>query len=106
MAFRPTPKFEAELREDPQYLRGLRELAQPAREAAEQASFHREPIYPVGRPHFTVDIVGDEVRLVNNDRGWAIDEFAAPSRNHPAAAPLRRGVRAAGMRLAEESARD
>jgi hypothetical protein len=53
-----------------------------------------------GQPLIVVEQDGDEVSLVNTDHAAHLTEWG--SKNNPPHAPLRRGVRAAGLRLDEQ----
>jgi hypothetical protein len=100
--FRRNPFFEAQMKRDPRYRAELRTLvetrvAPSVRRIADQVG---APWMPSGGQAITVEQDGDTVQIANTDHGWAIVEFG--SRNNPAHAPLRRGARAAGLRLREE----
>lgn len=103
MRFRPNPRLAAELARQPEMRRTLAELAEPAKD---QANLIVRLIGPRGwMPRHRGDPVqirteDGEVRLVNTDYAAHLQEFG--SVNNPPHAPLRRGVRAAGLRLDEE----
>jgi hypothetical protein len=102
MAFIRNRFFDKEMQVDPEYRAKLRarvelEVAPKVRAIADQVG---APWMPRGGQSIEVEEAGDEVRVVNTDYGAWIVEVG--SVNNPAHAPLRRGVRAAGLRLREE----
>jgi hypothetical protein len=95
MSFRKNPNLERELKRDPRYKAALANAAEPAARASRVVA-HR--IMPKGRgQQIGVEIHGDLVAIVNNDHGGAIDEFGTV--NSPPYAPLRTGVRKAGLKF-------
>lgn len=93
--FRPNSRARAQLERDPAY-RQLR------RHAARAAAGAARAIAPVGRTGDYQDSIddreyGDEVVVESTDPFAHLVEFG--SVNNPAYAPLRRGVRAAGLDL-------
>lgn len=99
MSFRPNRRAVAELKADPRY---KRTLTQAASESARMA----RALAPDGGPHLGYR---ETVRSGERD-GKVVVESTDPfahivewgSRNNPAYAPLRRGVRAAGLDLHED----
>lgn len=96
--FKPNPAALTQLRADPAYQRLVRRRANDALTAAEHAA-------PIGETQdyiHSLSIV--EVRgrsyLSSNDFAAHLVEYG--SANNPAYAPLRRGVRAAGLDLRED----
>ena len=101
--FRRNPRLEQQLQRQPQLRRALTEFAEDAQRHAEgfmQAA--GGPWMPRKGSRSSTKVVteGDEVRLVNLDHAGHLQEWG--SRNNPPHAPLRRGVRAAGLRLDEQ----
>lgn len=93
--FRKNPHFEREVKRSPAYKRALANAAEPAAASARGIA-HR--IMPSGRGQgIHVDTSGDEPAIVNPDHGAHLDEWG--SKNNPIFAPLRRGIRAAGLRF-------
>lgn len=90
--FRPNPRFHAELQKDPQV---RDELAKVANVAAGQV----KSITPHAPGSVTVSDQGDTVTLGSDDPFFHLVEWG--SVNNPPYAPLRRGIRAAGLRLEE-----
>lgn len=99
--FRRNPFFEPQVRAGIDLRRALAAHAEEAaREAGRIAAAAGAPWMPRHRGDVvTVDESGTEVRVVNTDHGAHLQEFG--SRNNPPHAPLRRGARAAGMRLTD-----
>jgi methyl coenzyme M reductase subunit C-like uncharacterized protein (methanogenesis marker protein 7) len=93
--FKPNPNLAAELEIAAKPALIAAANAVKPRVEAEKHSIMRRPS---SRP-VVVDIDVDEVRVVNTDYGAWIDEIG--SVNSPPSAPLRRAVRAAGLRLTE-----
>lgn len=87
---------------------GLRAAVRPALVAAAQAARSRveaekHSVMPRHRSgSVVVDFDLEDVRVVNTDHGAHIDEYGSVT--SPAYAPLRRGTRAAGLRLKEHGA--
>lgn len=98
-AFRPNPNFEAELRKDPGYRQGLSESAKGALAACQAAAPHGATDHYA--ESFVIADDGENVTIGNTDFAAHLVEWG--SVNNPAYAPLRRGVRAAGLRLAEDT---
>jgi hypothetical protein len=96
-AFRPNPDLEKELSEQADYLPGLAETVAPAAEVIAALS----PVGDTGDFHdsIEVEIEGEEVRVGTTDPFGHLVEFG--SAKNPPYAPIRRGVRAAGLRLEE-----
>src|SRR5262245_47965930 len=105
MAFRKNPGFEADLRKQPAFHEGMTGAAKAVARFAEQfAKAAGAPWMPkkgsgTGRI-FRVEGRGGEVRVVNPHHDGHLVESG--SKNNPPHAPLRRGVRAAGLRLDEK----
>lgn len=95
--FRPNPHFFDELD-------GQSEMREALKEQAELAKAKAEPLAPrIMRRNpeaFEVQEDDEGVYLVNADYGAHLAEWG--SANSPPTAPLRRGVRAAGLRLEED----
>jgi hypothetical protein len=97
--FVPNRQFEAELRKEIEYRQALDQAAESVSDAA--STFADQADAPwMRRQSDTIVVVSDdeEVAVVNTDYAGHLMEFG--SRNNPAYAPLRRAVRAAGLRLA------
>lgn len=96
-SFRANPAFDEEMQAEPRFQKGMREIGNGVARKADQLA-HR--IMP---RHRTAEIrvvrEGSEIFVVNTSHGGHIDEFG--SQNNPAYSPIRRGVRAAGLRLDE-----
>lgn len=97
MTFIPNPNFDEELAAAT--LGALVGAASAASHEAQQLSHHAMP--RKGQPTIKVEIEGDEVYLVNTNYGGVIEEFGGADVRSPVYAPLRRGVRAAGIPLHE-----
>ena len=100
--FLPNPGFARELfSEDPEAPKGV---AAEAERAARIIRTQAHEIMP--REDADAQIIVEETeagaQILNTDHGAAIDEFGTAYT--PAYAPMRRGVRAAGFRLVEDSA--
>lgn len=98
MKFIRAAGFERELRRSGEFEKAMREQAERVKRRAEQAS-------PTGGTggyarRFTVTVGGETPRVGNTDIAAHLVEFG--SVNNPPYAPLRRGVRAAGLRLEED----
>jgi hypothetical protein len=103
--FRPNPRLAAQLRAQPDYQRAVAEAAEPARrqvdQLARQAQAPWMPKTGSGTGDAAVIEQGpDGVRLVLAGHDAHLVEFG--SANNPPHAPLRRGVRAAGLDLTEQ----
>lgn len=97
--FRPNPNFKREVEREVEFRQAL---MIPARAAAALANALGHRIMPKGKgPTIKVEADLDGVRIVNHAYGSHIDEYG--SANNPAYAPLRRGVRAAGLKFTEAS---
>lgn len=103
--YRPNPRLEAELERTAEMRRALADVGEAA--AARANGFARAikaGWMPRGGGRSADPIVisedGDEVRLVNTDHAGHLMEWG--SAKNPPHAPLRRGVRAAGLRLDEK----
>jgi len=93
--FRPNPKLAEELEAGDEAKAALVDAAE---DAAKHVRGHRIMQRKDARP-IEVDDSGDTPRVVNTDHGAHFDEWG--SVNNPPYAPLRTGVRAAGLRLDE-----
>lgn len=93
------PFFEREMSLDPRYLASLAAEAAKARAAAQAMA----PRGATGDFASSLEVARDEIEIVvrSSDPFAHLVEWG--SRNNPAYAPLRRGVRAAGLRLEERS---
>lgn len=101
--FKRNPVVDQELEAHPDYLKSLAAAAEAARAAADR--FARQSGAPwMRRRGATSTVVIDTsptgVRLVNTDHAGHLMEWG--SQNNPPHAPLRRGVRAAGLHLTNE----
>jgi hypothetical protein len=93
--FRPNPNFEAELRAAAvPRLVAVANAVKARVEAEKHSIMPRKSTKPV-----VVEVSGDEVRVANTDHGSHLDEWG--SVNNPPYAPIRRSVRALGLRLSE-----
>jgi len=97
-SFRPNRQARAQLARQPEHKAMLREQAERVKDSAERES----PIGETGDYIDRFDIVElpTRMRVSNDDFAWHLTEFG--SVNNPAYAPLRRGVRRAGLRLEED----
>lgn len=93
--FRPNPRLVEELEGQQETKDALVEAAEGA---AKQVRAHQIMRRKDAQP-IEVDDSGETPRLVNTDHGAHLDEWG--SANNPPYAPLRTGVRAAGLRLDE-----
>jgi hypothetical protein len=96
--FIPDPMFERQIRKEAEYLDGMRTIAEPALSLIEELAPEQSGDY---RDTLEVVVEGDGVNLASTDPAGNIIEWG--SANNPPFAPIRRGVRAAGLRLDEES---
>ena len=96
MIFRKSPTFERDLERQREYRAGMNEAAEAVKAAAE-----RNTPRGTGRTADSYVVEGNVVG--NTDPFFHLTEFG--SVNNPAYAPLRRGVRQAGLRLDEEGRR-
>jgi hypothetical protein len=95
-------KFEADIRSQPGYRQALEEAADVVRDRAAQfADQAHAPWMKRQRETIVVSKDADSVSVVNTDYAGHLMEWG--SKNNPAHAPLRRGVRAAGLHLVEQS---
>ncbi len=95
--FVPDPSFDEKLQSDPMYRAALKAAAEPAAAAARNTA---HAIMPSKRGRdITVVVDGKRVLVSNPDHGAHLDEWG--SKNNPPYAPLRRGVRAAGLKFKE-----
>jgi hypothetical protein len=96
--FKRNPLLEKQLAATPQARKAIHDAAKPALAAAE----HATPVGATGAAQRSLTLVidADGVRLQSTDPFWHLIEFG--SRNNPAYAPMRRGVRAAGLRLDDQ----
>lgn len=95
--FRRDPDFEDELRKEPEFNDALAAEAEKVIGRAPQVP----RIMPRKPKALEVQRDEDGVALVNTDAGGHLAEWG--SVNNPPYAPIRRGVRAAGLRLDEEA---
>lgn len=96
--FVPNPRLDDELRRNKQFLLGISEDVQNARDAAKGFAPVRSGDY---RDSIEVEIQGKDVVLVAKDFKAHWIEWGS-IHNSPSA-PLRRGVQAAGLRFKEAS---
>lgn len=93
MRFRRNTRFERDVRRSPRF--------QAVRRAAARAiKQNAEAIAPHGSGTYADSIEADDSRVWTTDPAGHIVEFG--SINNPAYAPLRRGARAAGLRLEDK----
>lgn len=99
--FRLNPNFESKLRTERAHLKGLAAAAEPAREEADRLAKDAGAPWMARKGIDTVvaDATDHGVFLVNTDHAGHLQEWGG--RNNPPHAPLRRGARAAGLRLDE-----
>jgi hypothetical protein len=96
--FRPNPNFNRELRDHS----GTTDALEAAAEAAGRAVQREQHGFVPNKQASSsveVEVEDGSVRLRNTDRAALVEEYGAL--RTPALAPLRRGVRAAGLRLDE-----
>jgi hypothetical protein len=84
----PNPLFEEEVQVQPQHQRGMRRITEVVAEAVRMLAPHKTGYY-----ERRVRAVGTKIRTL--DVFWHLVEYG--SKNSPAYAPLRRGIRAAGL---------
>lgn len=101
MRFQPNPNFKAEMRRDPDLRRHVHKTADEVRDKAERLGAAKgAPWMPrKGNPGRTyiVDDTAEGARVTNQEHGGHLVEWG--SKNNPPHAPLRRAVRAVGLRL-------
>jgi hypothetical protein len=96
--FIPNPKFEDEIRRQPAHRQALVESADVVRvHASRFAEQAHAPWMKSQSKTMQVVTDADDVAVVNTDHGGHLMEWG--SKNNPAHAPLRRAVRAAGLRF-------
>lgn len=95
--FKPNPRFREEMAKDPHYRPGLREHGEHVKTAVQTVAPHTHGDYAE-----SIEVVEDngEVFVNSTDPFAHLIEFG--SVNNPPYAPLRRGVRAAGLSLKED----
>lgn len=98
MLFRPNPNFAKELQAQPEFTRAKVRVAEAAKRKAEALSPKETGHYA---RQFVVTEEDGEVKLGNRDIAAHLIEWG--SSKNAAHAPLRRGVRAAGLTLRESS---
>ena len=94
MRFRRNPLFEAQAKADPRYRAGMALKAKLAAEAVRQMAPKG------GTGHYAKSITTDKNVIYSTDVAAHIIEFGGGHIEVPYA-PMRRGVRAAGLRLRE-----
>ncbi len=96
--FVPDDDAAEELMKQPAFRQSVVRAVQSAVQAANQIA---EGIRVMDENPVAIEVEEDSegVRIVNTDHGWHIAEYG--SVNNPPHAPLRRGLRDAGMRLQE-----
>lgn len=107
MSFRRNSRLAGQLARDPRYRLMIRAQAEVAAKYAETfARQARAPWMKRKGAQGTIEVTqdGDRTLIVNTDHAGHLQEWG--SVNNPAHAPLRRGVRAAGFRLREQSKQD
>lgn len=95
--FIPDPNFAKQAEDSEEYRAGLADAAQGAAQTAESLAHAIMP--RDSSVQIVIEQTSDGVFIVNRAYGAWIDEVG--SINNPPYAPLRRGVQAAGLRLAE-----
>jgi hypothetical protein len=99
--YRANPAFTRQLARQPKLRNAIsdaaEEVASRAEAIAEGAGAPWMPRKGSGRRTFVVDKGGDTVRVVNIDHAGHLQEWG--SKNNPPHSPLRRAVRAAGLRF-------
>lgn len=101
--FVPNPNLAAAIEAQPEFRAALRETVEPARVEADRiARAAGAPWMPRrGAPDLiVVSDTPDGVRLTNTDHAAHLQEFG--SRNNEPHAPLRRGARAAGLKVTDQ----
>lgn len=97
MVFLPDPGFLDDLRGQDEFKETMREQAEGVGSIAKNFANRVMPSQP---EQFEVSDIDGGARLTNTDYGAHLDEFG--SAKNPPNAPMRRAVRAAGIRLEEE----
>lgn len=102
--FKPNPRFADELKQQSDYGKAMRSIANRVKTVAKAVSPKRSGGYSRRFEVIEVFVLRDGVRvpvtmLVNHDIAAHMIEWG--SKNNPPYAPLRRAVRAAGHRLEE-----
>ena len=98
--FVPNRRFEEEMRRELEHRQALEEAADAVSDSASQfAGQAQAPWMKRQSQTIVVSTDGDEVAVVNTDYAGHLMEWGG--RNNPAHAPLRRAVRAAGLRFTE-----
>ena len=101
--FVPNRLFEQQIKRDPRYRAGLRLIAETQVKPAVTVAARQAQAPWMPRPgHELIEVEQDglELAVVNTDYAGHLQEWG--SINNPPHAPLRRGVRAAGLRLDEQ----
>jgi len=88
--YRPNPAFEAEVRAEEKFQSGIRKRTK-------EVALVVRAVSPRKTGYYERRVKARGVRIVAGDPFWHLVEFG--SANNPPYAPLRRGVRAAGLRL-------
>lgn len=101
MSFRRNAKLEQELERTPAMRRTLRAAAEDVRQAAEHAAPRGTSRRGVAKQFRVAQDNAGETIVTNDDPFFHLVEFG--SANNPPYAPLRRGARAAGLRLDEQA---
>lgn len=102
MSFKRNPNFINELKRDPRNKIAMANVADGVRQLAIAFSRQRgKPIMPRGKQTFVLDVTPDDVRVVNTSHGGHIEEWGS-EKSRPYA-PLRRAVRAEGLRMTEHN---
>lgn len=101
-AFRKNPRFRAEMERTPAFRAEIHAQveAQVKPKVEQMARQARAPWMPRGGPQIVVESNADGVTVANTDYGAHLQEYG--SKNNPPHAPLRRGARAAGLRLTDQ----
>ncbi|HET7588595.1 MAG TPA: hypothetical protein VFK14_00195 [Solirubrobacterales bacterium] len=98
MIFRPNPAFGKELEAELMRSRALWSSALHAADKAEALAHHAMPLAGGGRRIVVGEVEGD-LAVINTNHGGHLEEWGLA--HTPTYAPLRRGVRAAGLNLRE-----
>jgi hypothetical protein len=88
--YRPNPLFEEEVRVQPEHERGMRKITKAVAAMVRLVAPHKTGYY-----ERRVRARGTKIRVL--DVFWHLVEYG--SQNNRAYAPLRRGIRAAGLRF-------
>lgn len=99
MSFRPNRQVATELRKQPAYKAEILRHAGRVKDQAVQLAPDGTSPRPGYASRFRLRVLTNSVRVINTDIAAHLIEWG--SANNPPYAPLRRAVRAAGLRLEE-----